>query len=83
MVGRCYPAGAEVTLRLDAYSDDFEQEKNEDDGEDKADAASAVVSKAGSHTIAAKPEEKNQDDDDQKNHGFAYSFEGLCLLMVG
>jgi len=45
--------------------DDFEQQQDENDKQDEADAAAAVVAKPRAHTIAAKTE--HQDQDQQKD----------------
>jgi hypothetical protein len=47
--------------------DDLHQEQDEDDKEDKADAAAAVVAETRSHTIAAKAEHQNQDEQKDKH----------------
>jgi hypothetical protein len=46
----------------DGQLDDFEQEQNENDGEDERDSATAVVAESWPHTVTAKAEHKNQDD---------------------
>jgi hypothetical protein len=51
--------------------DDFEQEKNENDGEDEADASSTVIAEPWSHAITTEAEHKNQDD--QKNKHYLFS----------
>ena len=51
--------------------DNFEQEKNENDGEDEADASSAVVAEPWSHAITAEAEHKDQND--QKNKHYLFS----------
>jgi hypothetical protein len=48
-------------------SNHFEQEQNEDDGEDEAEASSAVVAEPWSHAITTKAEHKNQDDQKDKH----------------
>ena len=47
--------------------DNFEQEKNENDGEDEADASSAVVAESWAHAITTKAEHENQDDQKDKH----------------
>jgi hypothetical protein len=43
--------------------DDFEQEQDEYDGEDEAEASSAVVTETWAHAITTKAEHKNQNDE--------------------
>ena len=44
------------------FLDEFEQEKNENDGEDEADATASVVAESWSHAITTEAEHKDQDD---------------------
>lgn len=63
MQGGC--AGAPARRIFNVWLDDFEQKKDENDGEDEAESAATVVTQARSHTITTKTEQQNQDD--QKN----------------
>ena len=47
--------------------DDFEQQQDENNEQDEADATAAVVAKPGTHAIAAKTEDQNQDQQ-KDNH---------------
>jgi hypothetical protein len=44
-------------------SDDFQEQENEDNEQNGRDAASAVISDARAHAIAAKTEDKNKDEE--------------------
>jgi hypothetical protein len=55
--------------------DDLEEKEDEDDGEDEAKTASTVVAEAGTHTVAAKTEQ--QDQNDEKNQHY---FVSVCVI---
>jgi hypothetical protein len=50
---------------------DFHKKQDENDEQDKADSAAAVVSEPWSHAIAAKAEHQNQNE--QKNKHLCFS----------
>jgi hypothetical protein len=51
--------------------DDFEQEQDEDDREDEAKASAPVIAESRSHTITAKAEHKNQDDQEDNHYSLS------------
>lgn len=68
----CGPFVAMTMLGMGPWQlDDFKQKQDENDGQDERKAAAAVVAETGSHTIAAKAEHQNQNNQKDKH---------LCFL---
>jgi hypothetical protein len=56
--------------------DNFEQKQDQHDGEDKAETTTAVIAETGTHAIAAKTEDKYQDDEEDEH------FCSVSLLQI-
>jgi hypothetical protein len=67
--------------------DDFEQKKDENDGEDEAEAASAVVAETWTHAVTTEAEHQNQDNQKDKHFTSPCSegslLEGMMLFFMG
>jgi hypothetical protein len=76
------PPSKPIWLLPPGLSDYSQQQKHQDDEQNEAEAASAVVANPRSHAVAAKAEEQDQNDK-QNNHDASRITEGVrCQILL-
>jgi hypothetical protein len=76
------PPSEPVWFLPPGLSDHPQQQKDQDNEQNEAEAASAVVADPRSHTVAAKAEEQDQNDE-QNNHDASRITEGVrCRILL-